>query len=178
MPHTTVPWPPAPRAPAPASPNATTPPPRRTSQELGICESIAAVQQLADPARPKPKRKAPPAEPADPGAIRRSSRPKAEINYAKLVDAEREERAPREPVDYEERIKGLALDSEAAETLRAELEAKRRTAEERRTKGEGKKAGPKDSGKGVRVQVSATGVGHRLRMVLPGTSGLGGAEGG
>jgi hypothetical protein len=110
------------------------------------------VQELADAKPAKPKRaRAPPAEPADPAEVRRSQRPKAEVNYAKLVDSEREDRGPREAVDYTERIKMLQLDAEAAEKLRAEMEARREGRGER--SGEGKKAGPKDSGKGVRVQV-------------------------
>jgi hypothetical protein len=58
----------------------------------------------------------------------------------------------REPIDYTEKIKALQLDSEEAEQLRLELEARRNSAFSS-TPGERKSSGPKDSGKGVRVQV-------------------------
>lgn len=54
-------------------------------------------------------------------------------------------------MDYAEKIKSLQLEADAAEKLRAELEAKR--AEGKGSKRGPKSRGPKDSGKGVRVQV-------------------------
>jgi len=125
-------------------------------QELGIDESVAAIHQLsAKPAAP-PRQKRQQVDAANLEPTRRSSRPRTEINYAQiLADAER---APREPVDYTERIKLLQLDAEAAEKLRLEMAA-RRSGSGDKVRGDSKSRGPKDSGKGVRVQV-------RVRVVV------------
>ncbi|KAI8468001.1 MAG: zinc-finger domain of monoamine-oxidase A repressor R1-domain-containing protein [Monoraphidium minutum] len=119
--------------------------------ELGINDTVAAVQQLADPKPSRPKRKAAPAEPVDPSDIRRSARPRTEVNYRVDIDI-RGEGSAREPVDYTEKIKQLQLDSEAAEKLRAEQEARRAEEGGKKARKDAKSRGPKDSGKGVRVQ--------------------------
>jgi hypothetical protein len=127
------------------------------TQELGIHDSVAAVQQLADARPTRPKRaRAAPSEPVDPQDIRRSARPRSEVNYKVDLPIRGEGGAARDPIDYTEKIKQLQLDSNAAEKLRAELEAKRATeGETKARKAAASKAtrGPKDSGKGVRVQV-------------------------
>ncbi|KIZ05790.1 hypothetical protein MNEG_2174 [Monoraphidium neglectum] len=124
--------------------------------ELGIHDSVAAVQQLADARPTRPKRaRAAPSEPVDPQDIRRSARPRSEVNYKVDLPIRGEGGAARDPIDYTEKIKQLQLDSNAAEKLRAELEAKRATeGETKARKAAASKAtrGPKDSGKGVRVQ--------------------------
>ena len=112
---------------------------------------MVAIQQLAapKPAAPRAKRTAPIVDSTEP--VRRSSRPRPAIDYAQiLADAERMG-SSREPIDYTEKIKALQLDSEEAEQLRLELEARRNSAFSS-TPGERKSSGPKDSGKGVRVQ--------------------------
>ena len=136
-----------------------TPPPRATPahrprQELGIEESVEALVATRPAPRPRPERRAPAGDAAALEPTRRSGRPRNEINWAeRLAEADRAGREyhPREPMDYAARVAALQLDAGAAERMRAEIEARRAKVGAR---GEGKKAaGPKDSGKGVRVQV-------------------------
>jgi hypothetical protein len=81
------------------------------------------------------------------GEIRRSQRPRQEVNYCDDVKLER----VREPVDYSGKIKAIQLDEETAEKLRQQANARLGSSEKH-----GKKRGPVDSGKGVRIQVCAT----------------------
>lgn len=110
-----------------------------------------------------------PAEQVEPS--RRSERPRKEVSYCEFDKPVRK----RVAVDHSQRIavgcltkqlndcssalfdrtarlQAVALDSETAEKLRAEMESKRSTT----SKG-GKGRGPIDSGKGVRIQVGPAG---------------------
>jgi hypothetical protein len=131
---------------------------RPRAQELGVNDSVEAVL-ASKPAKAKPaKRKAAPAGSegeGEPGEVRRSARPRAEVSY--VYKEERGEGGGREPVDYTEKIKSLQIEAEEAEKLRAELEAKRAGSGDKKERGGAKNRGPKDSGKGVRVQVGARG---------------------
>lgn len=123
----------------------------RLPQELGIEESVdALVAATAKPPAPKRETKKRDA-PSEPLEQRKSGRARTEHNYAQMIaEIDHIGREPRgEPIDYAARIAALQLDPAAAERLRAELEAKRAS----RGGGEGRVVGPKDSGKGVRVQV-------------------------
>jgi hypothetical protein len=145
------------RAPAPS------PAPRRppNPQELGVNESVEGIL-ATKPAKAKPaKRKAAPAPAEGEAEVRRSQRPRAEVSY--VYKEERGEGGGREPVDYTEKIKALQIEAEEAEKLRAELEAKRSTDGDKKARGGAKSRGPKDSGKGVRVQVRRRGGWGRVR---------------
>ncbi|KAF8071208.1 Cdca7l [Scenedesmus sp. PABB004] len=112
--------------------------------ELGLASAAEGLAALA-PAKPaRKKRDKKEADPDIPVETRRSERPRKEVSY---LEFERGPRVEREPVDYSERIKAMTLDAEAAERLRAEMEAKRAEG----PKG-GKSRGPVDSGRGVRIQ--------------------------
>lgn len=112
---------------------------------------LASKPQKQQPKREsKGKRKG--GEPGDSqGDVRRSQRPRNEVSY---VYKDEREGSTRDPVDYTEKIKALQLDAEAAEKMRIELEAKRSAEDgDKKPKAAGKNRGPKDSGRGVRVQV-------------------------
>jgi hypothetical protein len=110
-------------------------------QELGVLEAVAELQQTQAPKRPRQQR---PKVVVPDEEKRRSSRPRAEVDYKETIKLEGR---PREPVDYTERLQAIQLDQETAEKLRAEL------ASREPGKQGGKRRGPVDSGKGVRVQV-------------------------
>lgn len=140
-------------------------------QELGLEEAAAALEQHIKPKKQKRAKKVP----AEGEVVERrvSAREKKPVNYAE-VEARTGE--PKAPVDHSARIKvgglsasgakgiysncsltsapallqSITLDPETAEKLRQDLEAKRA---EKKKKGGRKPRGPKDSGKGVRVQV-------------------------
>ena len=91
--------------------------------------------------------------PLSPSDMRRSSRPRSEVNYAEDLRAPRGTGTAAEPKDYTERIAAVQLDEETAERLRLEAEARRAEKAAASQEREAKQRGPIDSGKGVRVQV-------------------------
>ena len=105
------------------------------------------------PAKAPRQKRSKPDVPLSPSDMRRSSRPRSEVNYAEdLRPARGAGGAAAEPKDYTERIAAVQLDEATAERLRLEAEARR--AEKAKQAGEAKQQrGPIDSGKGVRVQV-------------------------
>ena len=140
---------------APATPPQT----RKKRQELGINDSLAEMKAPTPAKAPRQKR-AKAEVPLSPSEMRRSSRPRTEVNYAE--DIARALRGPAEPKDYTERIAAVQLDEETAERLRLEAEARRAEKAAAAAAGEAKQQrGPIDSGKGVRVQVR----GGRLRLL-------------
>jgi hypothetical protein len=117
---------------------------KRKIMELGIVDAVAglAPAPAANPVRQKRQK----VEPGSP--TRRSERPRTVVNYAEKFEIAH---IPREPRDYTQLINGLTLDPEEAERLRADVEARLAGG----SNAGGKKRGPVDSGKGVRVQVRA-----------------------